>query len=287
MKAKIFTVIAGTKACNAQCPYCISRMTPSCGVGLDVRNFNWRNFNKAAVLADKSGVTTALITGKGEPTLFPEQISRIICELDKHNFPIIELQTNGIILDTHFPKYKKHLEDWYKNGLTTIAISIVHYKNKRNNIILPNYPVKLERLIARLHKIGFTVRFSCLLVKNYIHSTNDLIELIEFSRKNNVEQLSLRTLHAPNKPEDCNASKWIVKNKLPDKNLKDIYDFLRKNAVELMKTNYGAIVYDFNGQNVCVTNALTSQNEEEIRQLIFFPDGHLRYDWQYKGAILL
>jgi len=23
------------------------------------------------------------------------------------------------------------------------------------------------------------------------------------------------------------------------------------------------------------------------RQLIFYPDGHLRYDWQYQGAILL
>jgi hypothetical protein len=25
---------------------------------------------------------------------------------------------------------------------------------------------------------------------------------------------------------------------------------------------------------------------EDIRQLIFFPDGHLRYDWQYQGSAL-
>jgi hypothetical protein len=24
-----------------------------------------------------------------------------------------------------------------------------------------------------------------------------------------------------------------------------------------------------------------------MRNLIFFPDGHLRYDWEYEGAILL
>jgi hypothetical protein len=51
---------------------------------------------------------------------------------------------------------------------------------------------------------------------------------------------------------------------------------------------HGAIVYDYRGQNVCLTDALTIEPEtDKIRQLIFFPDGHLRYDWQYKGAILI
>ena len=28
-------------------------------------------------------------------------------------------------------------------------------------------------------------------------------------------------------------------------------------------------------------------NPDEVRQLIFFPDGHLRYSWVYDGAIIL
>jgi hypothetical protein len=55
-----------------------------------------------------------------------------------------------------------------------------------------------------------------------------------------------------------------------------------------MELVHGAIVYDLHGQNICLTNALTIEpRSDEIRQLIFFPDGHLRYDWQYKGAIIL
>jgi len=48
-----------------------------------------------ACLADKSGVTTALITGKGEPTLFPGDIDAYLPYLNEF-FPIIELQTNAI-----------------------------------------------------------------------------------------------------------------------------------------------------------------------------------------------
>jgi hypothetical protein len=47
-------------------------------------------------------------------------------------------------------------------------------------------------------------------------------------------------------------------------------------------------VYDIEGQNVCMTNSLTRDtNIENIRQIIYFPDGHIRYDWEYTGAVLL
>ena len=31
---------------------------------------------------------------------------------------------------------------------------------------------------------------------------------------------------------------------------------------------------------------LTKDEMDAIRQLIFFPDGHVRYDWKYPGAIV-
>ena len=64
--------------------------------------------------------------------------------------------------------------------------------------------------------------------------------------------------------------------------------YLDANGKHLLNLVHGAKVYDVNGQNVCLTNALTiNTNQDEIRQLIYFPDGHLRYDWQYEGAIIL
>ena len=48
------------------------------------------------------------------------------------------------------------------------------------------------------------------------------------------------------------------------------------------------VVYDLDGQNVCLSNCLQpDRNLEEIRNLIFFPDGHLRHSWDLGGAILL
>ena len=55
-----------------------------------------------------------------------------------------------------------------------------------------------------------------------------------------------------------------------------------------MKLMHGATVYDVAGQNVCLSNCLTvGKTDEDIRQLIFFPDGKISYDWQHEGARLL
>jgi hypothetical protein len=46
-------------------------------------------------------------------------------------------------------------------------------------------------------------------------------------------------------------------------------------------------VYDVDGQNVCLSNCLSNDPQTgDLRNLIFFPDGHVRWDWQYQGAIL-
>ena len=94
-----------------------------------------------------------------------------------------------------------------------------------------------------------------------------------------------------NKPDnslDDEVSAWIAKNYLKSTQYDEIQSYLNTNGKQLMKLSHGATVYDVYGQNVCLTNSLTiDKDSDSIRQLIFFPDGHLRYDWQYKGAILL
>ena len=67
MRIQTFSILAGSEACNARCPFYISKMTPSHGVQLMVPAVNWRNLRIACRLAEHCGVTTAMITGKGEP----------------------------------------------------------------------------------------------------------------------------------------------------------------------------------------------------------------------------
>lgn len=290
MKIQTYSIVAGSAACNAHCPYCVSKMTPLGGIGLEEPDVNWRNFDIGCGYAKDNKVSTVLITSKGEATLFPNQITNYLKHLEPYKFPFIELQTNGIALAKN-PKYEKHMETWYDLGMTLIAVSIAHYKTKKNKeIFQPKSECYygLSDLIDKIHSKGFSVRLSCTMAKGYIDDVKSLEELLEFARENNVEQLTIRSIERPEESRDKEISEWVEEHKLDKKQEHQIKKFLQENGKEIMKLVHGAVVYDLNGQNICLTNALTIEpSSEDMRQLIFFPDGHLRYDWQYKGAILL
>ncbi|MBW3022528.1 radical SAM protein [Candidatus Woesearchaeota archaeon] len=291
MKIQTLSIVAGSSACNARCPYCISKMTPLQGLTLKEPEVNWRNFRKACALAKQCGVTTAMITSKGEPTLFPDQITKYLEAMKEFEFPMIELQTNGILIAQNPEKYKAHLEKWYDRGLTTIAVSVVHWDSEKNRqIYLPHsqrYP-ELSELADYLHREKFSVRLSCIMADDYVCDSKGLEEFILFAKNNKIEQVTGRPVNKPGKSESSEAEKWATEHYLKDEQLEDIKGYLSKNGHQIMKLQHGATVYDIKGQNFCLTDSLTIEPESEnLRQLIFFPDGHLRYDWQYPGAVLI
>jgi molybdenum cofactor biosynthesis enzyme MoaA len=291
MRIQTFSIVTGSEACNARCPFCISKMTPPLGVRLQEPEVNWRNFRIACRLAMRCGVTTIMLTGKGEPTLFPEQISKYLQVLSEFQFPIAELQSNGIALVDQPDLYARHLHTWYDLGLTTIAISIVHYAPDRNRLVyLPHREryVDLPLLIQLLHGHGLSVRLACILANGFIDSRQTLQELIDFAKQHRVEQLTIRPVNRPAGSRSQEAHDWANRHGLQPSQLSDISDFLEQSGELLMTLIHGAQVYDVGGQNVCLTDSLTIEaRSDDLRQLIFFPDGHLRYDWQYPGAILL
>jgi len=290
MKIQTLSIVAGTSACDASCPYCISRMTPKQGVGLKEKESDWLKFDKACKLAQINNVSTVLITGKGEPLLYPDQLTKILEKMERFEFPLIEVQTNGLALGREWEKYKPYLEKWRQLGLNTIALSIVHYKQERNKEIYSpgsEYP-DLEKLIKNLHRLGYSIRLSCVMLKNYIDSIEEVKNLVERAKEWNVEQLTIRSVKVPEKSQDQKAFNWTKQRVLSRGTLVDISDFFDKNATRLMTLDHGGVVYDFRDQNLCLTDCLTMKsNSENLRQLIFFPDGHLRYDWRYEGAVLM
>ena len=291
MKIQTFSIIAGSEACNARCPFCVSKMTPPLGVELKEPGVNWRNFDIACRLASQSKVTTAMFTGKGEPTLFPDQITKYLTTMEKYQFPLIELQTNGIVIADKSSAEFPHLRTWYEKGMTTVAVSIVHYDPEKNKEIYTPYrahPLDLPRLIRILHTELFSVRLTCIAANGFIDNAEKLQELIRFAKSNKVEQLTITPVNKPEHPENQKAWDWTNRHHLLEYQLNDIRTYLQKEASPLMKLTHGAMVYDLHGQNICLNQCLTVQPEaEEMRNLIFFPDGHLRYYWQYPGAILL
>lgn len=292
MKIGTMSIVAGTAVCNARCTFCVSKMTPAAGVDVKLEPVNWRNFEKACQLAEAHNVTTVLITGKGEPTLYPERIGEYLEKLaERNSFPIIELQTNAIPFGQRWERYEGHLKRWYDLGLATIAISIVSDDPEANRLTyLPHmdtYP-DLETTLRRLREIGFSTRLSVVMTKGVCDTVEDVKGMIRFAQANQVTQLTLRPVARPSRSQDPEAWEATGELMVAEANLRKIENFFELNAARLMTLAHGAVVYDYDGQNVCLTDCLTIKPEtDELRQLIFFPDGHLRYDWQYEGAVLL
>ncbi len=295
MKFQTMSLVAGTKACNAQCPFCVSRMTET-NKGCDVLiELNIRNLRKAVQIAERCGITNVLITGKGEPTLYPNQIYTYLAELEGR-FPFVELQTNGAFLgESTWRGYRvgHMLVDWYSAGMTTIMISNVGSDPDLNHRIY--WPKRKKLLdmkdaIKRAHDAGLIVRYTTIGIKGGVDGPKAFERLVDFCLENKVEQLTWRPVTPAWDATTTSplVNKWIDLNRLSDLACLAIQEHVQTEGTKLYTLPHGAAVYDFRGQNVCVSNCLTLEPDTNvIRQLIFFPDGKLFTDWQFTGSRLL
>jgi molybdenum cofactor biosynthesis enzyme MoaA len=295
MQIQTLSVVVGGSACNATCQYCVSKLTGcTAGVIQDQKpmEINKRNFNIACNFAKQSGVSTVLLTGKGEPLIYQNHITRYLEMLEKWQFPFVELQTNGILLTNMKTSI---LKMWYDAGLTTISLSCAHWMPSKNKDIL-GQDTYMARNISKLHKIGFAVRISCVMVDGYVDNLNKVIQFINWCKCRGVEQFTIRPVgnvsaeEAGDDEVKNGVRIWIDDHSKFKKSVWQVEQWLDKpeNATRLLTLAHGAKVYDVKGQNISWNSCLTrSDNPDDMRQLIFSSDGHLRYDWVKQGAILI
>lgn len=304
MRIQTFSVIVGGTSCNAHCPFCVSRMTGPIGQTDQtdersseiLKSINWQNFQIACNLAQSAGATTVMLTGKGEPTLWPAVITQYLYRLNgrRHPIPIIELQTNGLAIPRLGDGGVNYLKQWRDYGLTTVAVSVAHYDGNRNReIYLGNngnvqYP-SLSNLVDRLHDFGFSVRLCCVGIKGYIDSFTQLAAMADWARNHKVEQLTFTPINCPTASKDLEALEWTKQNRLFEGTIDNMRESLDKQGDRLLELVHGAIVYDLAGQNVCLNNCLDKRPTDptRLRNLIFHPNGRLRYRWDKRGAIIL
>ncbi len=294
MRIQTFSIVAGTRACDAKCPFCVSRMT-----GFDElpknRGIEERNFRKAALLAERAGTTTVLFTGKGEPTLYPDEITEYLQLLQRSAFPLVELQTNALAMgrlardgESGTQLSAGHLRDWYRLGLDTIAISAVDVVPGPNReVYAEDYP-DLASTVAELHQMGFSVRLCIMMAKGFVDSPSGLERVVEFCRDNRIEQLTARPIRRPEATESEATSEWVDRRGMEDGEAQAIYRWVADRGTHILSLMHGARVYDVGGQNVCISDCLTVEPDSaNIRTLIFYSNGRIAYDWQYDGAVLL
>lgn len=293
-----FSIVVGTRACNANCPFCISKTTgfsqlPPC------KNFNVQRLKKAARLAQMRNATTVLFTGKGEPFLYPKEIISYLQELRQYDFPIIEIQTNGLnIADINNEEIQK--SDLYNDlilmrdyGLNTIAISVVDVDQKNNAKIYRDPYPDLASTISCIHNLGFSVRICVMMQKGMVDSPKDIDRVIEFCQDNSVEQCTVRPIKKPENIDENKDeyTKYITKNGLNFQQINLIKSHIKHRGKQILTIAHGshsAQVFDVDGQNIAISDCLTvDANTDDIRTLIYYPSGEISYDWGYKGARIM
>jgi molybdenum cofactor biosynthesis enzyme MoaA len=288
MQIQTFSIVTGSGACNARCPFCVSRMTGAAPARPQAPH--WRNFEIACQLAVRAGATTAMLTGKGEPTLWPELVTEHLERLRNHPIPIVELQTNGLDIA------RGRLDDallssWYGLNLSTIALSVAGIDPEQNRAIYtPDRPYPdLIASVRRLHDVGFSVRLICVMLRGFVDSPARVAELVAFAREQRVEQLTLLPVARPDDTHDAEAAAWVGTHSLSRAELLAIHKWLEFHGTAVLELPHGARVYDVGGQNVCLNHCLDPQptRPDQMRNLIFFPDGRLRHRWDAEGAVIL
>ncbi|MHC4372489.1 MAG: radical SAM protein [Planctomycetota bacterium] len=290
MKTHTFSIVVGTSACNAGCPWCISKMTCSDAPKSPV--INRTRFRTACQIVQQArdGLVNVLLTGKGEPMLFMDQIDEYLEMMRSYSFPLVDLQTNGTLIDMNI----EALTRWADAGmLTLVCISIAHWEPQSNNELMDirwkGYDYR--RAVDQLHNAGLAVRLNCTMQTKGLWNAGHVDALVEECRKLDVDQLTVRDVDVPEtaRPEGQAVKQYAMSVKPNRFQMNWLQDHLLFNgAVELLKLPHGASVYDYNGQNLCVSNCLTDTTDaDDIRQVIFFPDGRIAYDWKYPGARIL
>jgi hypothetical protein len=243
-----------------------------------------RNIPKVRTLAKAAGVSSVLITSKGEPLLHFDGIARV-CEYFK-DFPL-ELQTNGIYLSNDLTTVK-NLKDL---GIDVIAISVDSFDDLD----------RVADVLSMTWEMNMTNRI-CLNLTNMIPSTTDFREAFNRIKCNyNLNQLLIRNIMVPRKTADTKeaeaAIKWIAQNAHRTRYNEWLSQFRlmigafpesdsSHNLIRVLP--HGAEVFDLDGIAVSFSDYCLQEanNTEDIRSLIFLEDGHMYTAWDKQSSRL-
>jgi molybdenum cofactor biosynthesis enzyme MoaA len=247
---------------------------------------NWSRFYTAMAVVEQArdGLVNVLLTGKGEPTLSPGQITAYLSAMD-HRFPLIDLQTNGIRVEELSEEFVK----WKELGLTLVCLSVAHSDPKKSNELMGiKQDFNYLDAVKQLHDIGFAVRLNCTMMKSGVWLPAQFDSLVNQAAIHGVEQLTLREVTMPDQITNHEVGDFVKSERVPGAAAKLNNYLLMKGATRLLELPHGGVVFDHNGQNVAIGNCLTGTTDpDDIRQIIFFPDGRIAYDWRYPGARIL
>ena len=267
MKANSLSIsIPSVSVCKKNCPYCISKMTGKATV--DFGNF-FQNIHKAKTLSNHANVSSIIISGKTEP-LQPENFDMLkeICKVFKE-YPI-EIQTNGLSLK--LGETQRVLKEC---GVNTIAVSIDSYSQFKGML----------EILRKAYFKSFNNRVTINLTTDIMEHNST--EYVNLCKRFGINQLSFRELTIPKFPVDSQESYSAIEYIETIDPLKvalfiaEFQEKLKNAGMFVRSLPFGASIYMLENVSCTVFEECIQENsnDEDIRTLIYWEDGHMSTSW--------
>lgn len=285
---KIYSVSAlvGNGECNGKCAFCAGRyLRPQAASSLPTYEAWRRNLAAAIKLSARYGGWSLSLTGSGEPTCDPNEVSAALeiyddCARQGAFFPNVNLFTNGIAFgDKEFAD--RWLPIWRRLGLTNVAVSIHHPSREGQAAAygLESYPGLVDVFDNIRRHAG--LRCTLLLRKGGIDNAEKYGDAVQTLRHFGCE----------------NITSWPIGNPDGTRNeftpsrlgMFGIRRWLGRNAKLCHGHVWGGGVYDWNGAILRITDYVSKHDPDAdfVRQLVVFQDGTVAYSWIRQGALCM
>lgn len=277
------SVVTGTAACNANCAFCAGKyLRPQANPD----SIYDKNLEAAIKLCARYGGWSLSLTGSGEPTCSPQELTNVLriynkCANQGAYLPNVNLFTNGILLgDEEFCRNNLHI--WRNLGLNNVAVSIysVDEEQQASFYGIKEYP-SLEVIRRNVENCGLGVRCTLLLNKNGVNDARSyeraVTRLVELGY-NNITSWAI-----------CNPDGSRCESTPSRLGLASIKYWLWRNAKLCHGHSWGGGVYDWNGNILRFTDYVTKHDPRKnfVRQLVVFQDGTVAYSWIREGALCM
>ena len=291
MNAQTLSIVVGT-GCNAACKFCISKCTynPENERGSLLKIYGaLERTLKYAVL---HGVDTLILTSKGEPLLYMDDIKSFATRARDAGIPLIEIQTNGKVLsDMSVGERNRCLMDLRDSGVTGISISVAGETLAKNSDVQQTTCTDFWEVGKAIMDHGLLFRLSAVVNSEGFPDEGSIMRFLDKAVDAGVHQVTLRKMGFPHIDNGGSQVKTISEWIAAHSGLKDlaaVTDRIVDSEVLLRKLPWGASVYDYRGMSLCFNDCLPQSGCEDDtwRSIILQTDGHVYHSWEYRGSIL-
>jgi molybdenum cofactor biosynthesis enzyme MoaA len=271
---KTLFVIPKDDKCNASCGFCITEYCRGTG---NFKNggqgtIDIKRLEKAVIFAKSIRVADSSINGGVDPTMEKPERLELIAGLLSDNFGRVNMLTNGQRL---LNSYRSGDMISYLGGnLTNLTISRAHYDDKKNSKIMGLAKYDLEKTITRLDAENINTKFSCLLLKKYIHNNDGIMGYIDMSRELGVAKVMFREL-TPIKGNSAYEKYWN-ENYVP---VKTVSDLMEKMDAPSYSGFWKQKIWEVDGVGVTLLPDGYRNDTRDNGDLIYRPNNCLYSSW--------